>query len=454
MDILPNVILKPIRVAGSVLLTLLMVVAMAAPHAAASARGTQTEPPPQRDTLLNGLRLVTISRPSNRISVVCAVRAGAMFDPAGKSGLANVTAGLLTMGAGSYTGDRIRGDLDDAGVAISIDTDWDATWIKAEGPPASLPLIFEMLGLMVSVPRFADADVEAIKRAATDRVTGDASDGEAIAERRFANALYGSHTYGRSVWGSASEIAAISAGDVKFFHDRLYSANTSVVSVCGPVTAESVTTLARSHFGRWQKKNVVPATFIPPASVGATKVFVVDAPGVGEPVVRAGFMAPGRSEANVASVKVLAERLERDLAGRIPGATNVTVRHDLRVLDSPFVVGLSVPVDRVERSIAGIVDGIAALKNGAMASGASRIYFTKSVDTCAESARIHAAAEFYAGQRLAADPVDYKVDEGQLGTTARTVLKPEALTVVVVGPSEAIEKALKGKFQIEVVTGT
>jgi predicted Zn-dependent peptidase len=435
-----------------VALLILIIGTAAVPGSAATAASQKIDDPPKRETLLNGMRLLTIERGGGRAAVVLAIRSGAMFDPAGKSGLANITAGLLLRGAGSYDALRIQQELDAANAKISVTTDWDATWISADGPVASVPVMIELMSAMVSAPRFADADVAEVRAAALQRVKADGGELAARADRNFALSLYGSHTYGRTIWGDEASIASVTPGDVKVFYDRFYAANAAVLAVCGVSASEPVVALARNQFGRWQKNTVVPATILPPTAATRTTLHVVDAPTNGRVVVRAGFMTPGRSDKNAATVTVLAERLERSLAAKIDGAADLSVHHDLRTLQSPFVVSYSVPVANVEGSLRTVVDAITSLKSAVTppASASARIYFTKMSTSCNEEARTVAATEFFNAQSLAPDPVNYRVDEQQVSRSAKSVLRPEAMTVVLVGDVAELERLLKGKYEIEV----
>src|ERR1041385_9422027 len=84
------------------LLSTVLIAASTVPGSALTTpNGPHPDPTPQQEILLNGLPIVTQNVPGNRVAVVCIVRAGAMFDPAGKSGLADLTANLLAAGAGS-----------------------------------------------------------------------------------------------------------------------------------------------------------------------------------------------------------------------------------------------------------------------------------------------------------------------------------------------------------------
>jgi predicted Zn-dependent peptidase len=421
MASLRNEVSIPARRFRSLLISVALIAGIGVSGTALTPNGPHPDQPPQREILLNGLRVVAVNRPGDRVAVVCVVRAGAMFDPAGKSGLANLTAGLLLEGAGSYTGERIRGELEDASATLEIRTDWDATWIEAEAPAAQLTTLLDVMSLMVSSPKFAQA-------------------------------LYGKHTYGRSIWGDRASLESIKAGDVKVFFDKFYASNTGVVVVAGPVDGDAVMGLARARFGRWTKKKVVPATFLPPTQSSETRVVVVNNHTAGRAVVRAGFFSVGRESGDAALLKVMAERLGVDLARRI-GESDVAATFELRTLQSPFVVSYAVPVSELGASIDAVSAAMEAMQQ-AGPDGGSKVYFPKPAGTALAAAHVLAATDYFAGQKLQPDPVDVAIDAARLAPAARTALKPGALVVVVVGDASEIATALKDRYKIEVAPST
>lgn len=453
MDSLPNEISTPAQRVLSFVVSLALLAIASVPGRALTPNGPHPDLPPQREILLNGLRVATVQKPGDRVAVVCAIRAGSMFDPVGKSGLANITAGVLLRGAGSYTGDRIQGELEDAGAKLNIRTDWDATWIEGDAPTAGLTTLLDVMSLIISSPKLAPEDVEAVKKAALEHVNAEMADPNAVADRAFMKALYGKHTYGRSVWGDATTVASISAGDVKVFYDRFYAANAAVVAVSGPVDAAQVTALSRIRFGRWTKRKIIPATFLPPAPLAETRVVVVDRPSVARPVVRVGFWTDGRSSANALAIGALASmELCTDMMKQLPGASGVRVTYDLRSLQSPLWVRLEVPVTEIGRSIQAVADELAAPPRMPLSSESICGDFNGNDQSLPQriAARTAAAVDFYGAQKLVTLTPDVAISRDQMAA-AKTSLKRSALTVVVVGDAKAITEALKDKYKVEVV---
>lgn len=436
--------LRPRRTATA---GLLLLVVSAIWPAAPPVRAQAQDPTLKRDILLNGLQVRLVRAPGDRVAAVCVIRAGAMFDPAGKSGLARLTAEAMFMGAGSYTGERIRAELEEAGATLTVDTTWDATWLEASAPPDKLAVILDLLSLALTAPKFADADVAATKATFAGRAKAELEDPVGAAERGVARALFGKHTYGRAIDGDPASIASITPADVKLFHQKFYGANTTVLSIAGPMDPTAAIALVKPRFGRYLKRSVVPATFLPPDPAAATKVFVVDRPTPPGVDVRLATLATGRKDASIAPTKALAELVQEALATRMPNAEGLTVRFDARVLQSPFVVGFRVPTAGLADAIDGVHASFEALRT-TLPSATGRMFFTAGATSAETMARSGAANDFYSMQKLASDPLNVQVADADIKTAALAALRP-ALVVVLVGNSAEIAAALKDRYPVE-----
>lgn len=162
--------------------------------------------------------------------------AGGARSPEGKSGVASLTAGLLEAGAGGMDEEQISGRLADLGARLSSSADQDMasvtlrTLSSAEEKTGALALMRAVL----SAPTFPEAvlarektrTIEALKEADTRP--------DAIAARRFAQALYPGHPYGNLA--TQESVARIARDDLVAFHQAHYVAKGAVVSIIGDVT--------------------------------------------------------------------------------------------------------------------------------------------------------------------------------------------------------------------------
>ena len=75
----------------------------------------------KRDSLLNGLQLIVLEQPgTGSVSTRLRINSGALFDLAGKGGLADLTAGMLLKGGGVFDAKGINDIVERSGFTINI----------------------------------------------------------------------------------------------------------------------------------------------------------------------------------------------------------------------------------------------------------------------------------------------------------------------------------------------
>src|SRR5215475_12754420 len=164
----------------------------------------------RRDSLLNGLQIITLERAGDA-NVKCdlVIRAGAMFDLAGKTGLAKLTQETLLA-----VNPRLKEELESLQSSIEWGVDSDTTWFHVETPPDSFETVFEIIARLLVVEGIRP---EAFKNAYQQHLELLKSHQSTAAERadeHFFKALYGDHPYGHNIMGNEASVSAIKQGDV------------------------------------------------------------------------------------------------------------------------------------------------------------------------------------------------------------------------------------------------
>src|SRR5215468_10516023 len=101
----------------------------------------------RRDSLLNGLQIITLERAADA-NVKCdlIIRAGSMFDLAGKSGMAALTQESLLA-----VNPQLKDEIESLQGKIDWGLDWDTTWFHIETPASGFDTVFEILGRLLVV---------------------------------------------------------------------------------------------------------------------------------------------------------------------------------------------------------------------------------------------------------------------------------------------------------------
>ncbi len=172
--------------------------------------------------------------------------AGSMFDPAGKSGTAALTRGLLDLGAGDLDENAVADRLADVGAKISggADTDRASVALRTLSAPDKRGQALDVLRLVLHRPRFDAAVFEREKARTTASLKDALTRPDAIAGKAFWQAMYPSHPYGRQA--SPESVAAIGRGDVEAFYRSYYNAGNATVTIVGDLSRSDAEALAES----------------------------------------------------------------------------------------------------------------------------------------------------------------------------------------------------------------
>ncbi|MFY9557815.1 MAG: pitrilysin family protein [Blastocatellia bacterium] len=303
----------------------------------------------KRDSLLNGLHLITLEQQgTGNVTVRVRSNSGALFDLLGKGGLADITAGMLLKGGGGFGAKEVANTVEQAGLTISVTSGWDSTDIVMAGPADSLDSIFDLLGKLLITPTFDQKDLETLKGTRIAALSLEGRDDAAAVRRKALEVLYGNYPFGHPARGTPESIAQITRPDLVYFHTRFYIANNAELIVSGDVTAAQVTRLARSKLGAWKKGEKIPPTFRLPEAPTGRRIFIFDRSD--EQPSRAAIAQIGLSRraedyfAAAVMTDVLAKQVSK-ITEVHPGTT-VQSELDARLLAGPLLVTIkSAPAD-------------------------------------------------------------------------------------------------------------
>src|SRR5262245_10980685 len=226
----------------------------------------------RRDNLLNGLQVISLERAGDA-NVKCdlVIRAGAMFDLAGKTGQAALTQATLLA-----ANPQLKEEVESLQGKIEWGLNWDTTWFHIETPASNFDAVFEILARLLVVENVRPAAFNRAYQDQLNKVKSLKLSTSEQADEIFNKAIYGDHPYGHNLDGSEATLAGIKQADVYDYLKRFYIANNVSVVVVGAITTERAMRPFKAFFGGWTKGQIVPATFRHPAQTVQTKLVKVE----------------------------------------------------------------------------------------------------------------------------------------------------------------------------------
>ena len=235
-------------------------------------------PPFQESLLPNGMTLLVVENHEQPVvSVNLNFRAGALYDPAGKEGTAELVAQLLTKGTPTRTADQIAAAIEGVGGSLGASSGDDFLTVSANTLSDHADLAFELLGDVVRRATYPTDELELARTQALSALALSQSQPANVADRFFRADIYGRHPYGRSP--EAESYKAISQDDVKRFAAARIRPGGALLVIAGDVTAPRARALALKAFGGWAGTPAVVAPPPAPPVRAATDILLVHRPG-------------------------------------------------------------------------------------------------------------------------------------------------------------------------------
>ncbi|WP_416361671.1 M16 family metallopeptidase [Mesorhizobium sp. AR02] len=190
---------------------------------------------------------------------------GTTQDPAAKEGLANLMTALFDEGAGDLDSDAFQVKLDDAGAEMSLHAQRDGIYGSMRMLSEQQNAAFDLLRLAVNRPRFDQAPIDRTRAQILSGIIANERDPEAIAERKWLRAIYGTHPYSRPEEGTKESLAAITPADLSAFHKATFGRDGLHVAVVGDIDAKTVSKKLDQLFGDLpQKQTLAPVADVDP----------------------------------------------------------------------------------------------------------------------------------------------------------------------------------------------
>jgi zinc protease len=211
-------------------------------------------PPYRKLTLTNGLTLLLMEQHEvPLVSVQIVIRAGGAADPAGKEGLALLTAELLRRGTQRRTADQMASELDFIGASLNAAGDPDRVLLTGEFMEKDTAAALDLLADLLQHPSFPSAEVEKLIHQKVDGIKQDKEEAREVLRRYFDAALFGRHPYARPPGGDERSLASLRRADVTAFYDRHYGPESTILAVVGDFVPADMEQMLARHLGGWKE---------------------------------------------------------------------------------------------------------------------------------------------------------------------------------------------------------
>jgi zinc protease len=277
-------------------------------------------------TLSNGLKVVVGERhEAPTVAFVLAVDAGSVTDPAGLSGLAALDGATMLDGTAELDALAFDDRKTELGVNLAANTGHDASVLVMNALSSRLDPSLDLMADVVLRPAFRPADLKREQALSVATIQQMKQDPVSEALRLADPLVYGAdHAYGRLA--TEASVAKATTEDVKRHHETWYQPRGATLIVVGDTTLAAILPKLEARFGAWK-----PATGAPPpiaAQPGVQPspgtVYLVDKPGALQSVIEAAAVAPPKLNPDDISTQAMITTL----GGAFTSRLNMNLRED------------------------------------------------------------------------------------------------------------------------------
>jgi zinc protease len=406
------------------------------------------------------------------VSLELILARGGQADPVGGRGLASLTGDLLDEGTARHSGPELAAWVERLGGSASSTADWDATYIACTLLAEHLDHGLELLAEMATAPTFPPPELERLRKRRLAELLRRRSSPGALAEERFAHALYGDGPYGYPMIGNEVDLAQLDDARCRGFYDAVLRRAGATLIATGDLDPEAVAARAETLLAGWPALEPLSVTPITPRALPSPELHVVDRPDASQTELRLGHAGPPRNHPDRVPLSVLNSLLGGKFISRIN--LNLRERHGYtygahssfanRRGPGPFQVSAAVQSESVGAAVREVLAELRRLREEPVPAeelaDAVRYlegvfpYTLQTVESVAH--RLSQLAVFALADDYFADYFArlQEVTSPILQQVAQRHLRPEACAIVAVGPASSLLPQLEPFGEVSVWSAT
>jgi zinc protease len=453
-----------------------LVVAFVGLHSNAGAQGTidRTKPPvlgppptvslPPIVTrqLPNGLKLLIVEQHELPLAdFVLLVGSGATADPAGKMGVANLTAAMLREGTTTRKSLDIADQAAFLGISLSPTSSWESSTLSLHTPTAQLDSALALFADVALHPSFPANEFERLRKNRLTELLQIRDQGPAIANLVFPAIVYGNaHPYGLASMGTEASVKSLTTTDLQSYYQMNFKPNNATLIIVGDVNPARIEQKVNELLGGWQRGNVPQLTYGEPPKPATTTIYLVDKPGAAQSSFRIGGVGVPRSTKDYFALTVMntilggsfSSRLNQNLRETRGYTYGAGSRFDMRRAAGPFTASAEIVAAKTDSALLEFMKELNGIRQSIPADELSRAkrYLQLQLPGNFETTQQIAAA--LVPVALYGLPLDYYnnyvqsiegVTQADVNRVAQQYVNPGSLAIVIVGDRKTVEQGLK-----------
>lgn len=317
----------------------------------------QNAPEPEREMLLNGLKILYWPQSGNpNVLLKLRIHSGAAFDLADRGGMMALLGDALFPDPATreYVSEELGGRLD-------VTTSYDSIEVSISGRAGELERLIDLLRGAVLTTQLGAENVATLRTARLKLLSENPPSAANVADWAAAARLFGSFPYSRPAGGTSASVAKIERADLLLGRERFLNSDNASLAIIGGVQKPRLMRALRQLLGPWSKADrTIPATFRQPIAPDG-RTLGVNFEGATNAEIRVAVRGLSRADSDAPAADLLALIIRDRWQAAVPDLSGASARHEAYLLPGMFMLGGSAPAASAPKAVAGAMDAMRAL---------------------------------------------------------------------------------------------
>lgn len=427
-----------------------------------------TLPAPARAKLSNGLEIVVVERHSAPVVDFTLISdAGFAADSFATPGTARLSMLMLQEGTKTRSSLEIADRAESIGARLGVGSSLDRSYLSMNALSNRLGDSLQLYADLLINSTFPDKELERLRGQALAAIQQEKAQPQGIINRVLPKLLYGEgHPYANPASGIGTEqsVTALKSAELAQFYRRWVRPDNSQLLIVGDTTLDAIKPLLEKQLAGWRapadaapKKNLAA---VPPATGG--RVFLIDRPGAEQSQIVAASIGPTRADPD----HIRFVTLDALLGGNFSARLNMNLREDKHWSYGAFTRLVDSIGPGVYRAGAGVQSDKTAESMAEIRKEFRDVLTTRKPTEAELKFAVDSIAIALPGNNETSDEIANSYDEiltyglkdsywndmvasltsltlADINASAGKLLRPDALTWVVVGDVAKIEKGVR-----------
>jgi len=332
----------------------------------------------ERRTLRNGLRVAAVPIAGLRsVSALLAMEAGQFFEPAGRTGVARLTAQALLRGTQRRDASAWSDALDGLGASARLDVGSHAAVFSGQCLADDLGAFLDLVAETVVTPALAPDGLEFVRAQALADLEEAKKDTRSVADKTWRELAYpAGHPFRTRSIGDEQVVRTATLAEIRAHHQSAIRPGGSVLVLAGALDAERAFDAAERTFGAWAESDRMDRLLAPARLDGVRRQAVV-VPDKTQSDVVLGWLGLPRTDPRFTKAQVtnmvfaadtFASRAGQIVRDQLGLAYYVFSTISSTASQGPWTVRMGVNPENVERAIAVTFAELTKIRDGRIAA--------------------------------------------------------------------------------------